>query len=275
MASCPGLKAGISTAEVGRAFLNIYQAKDGSGWEQHGFTAENLGEDQEKLFQFLILVSYDRAQFGRYELIINPQIENSIHRVLINEPTGIFSLDRLTRKCKEWGSETEAEQHIDMILSRLKANERHLNSVRRNAKKSCYAKTFIDCMNSVHIIQEMVVSATCGRDAWRLWRRLQDIHNIGPTIAAKFVKYTLREMHMGNVPQTELYHISTFLLAELHNKEFFNRLEKARRGITNEIIDYVNSEDPMAIDAAFIIDREYCKKRDKIVECPLAKYHRR
>lgn len=90
-------------------------------------------------------------------------------------------------------------------------------------------------------------------------RLLDTVHGIGPTIASKVVKYTLREIRLSSVNPHELYPAVKQILTEYHNARLAQELanKRGQPNIVEQIFEaLVELGDPFAIDALYYVDRD-------------------
>ena len=104
-----------------------------------------------------------------------------------------------------------------------------------------------------------IESARTASDVKTFHRRLDSIHGIGPTIASKVVKYTLRELRLSNIDTRELYPAVMPILAEYHNARLTQELRNTygQPDIVELVFEALKElGDPFAIDAFYYVDRD-------------------
>lgn len=231
------------------------------GW---GFSKEKLAKDKGTLFKFLVLVAYDRQPFDRpdYCAVWDKNDSNSIYSVL--ERNGLLNLDKIRRS---------TEEEIEFLLRKCVAHGYHLhNSNTKNERIGTkFAKTIKQISENTDNIMHILLNLKSVSDVVRLHRKLCTVHEIKETIAAKFIKYTVRELGIGNVDPSQLEPVAFFLFGEWHNQKWARRLEDptlgGRRGLLEQVVERLK-DDPMALDYFWQLGREYCSK-DRCNECEL------
>ncbi|HEV8480523.1 MAG TPA: hypothetical protein VGR66_06980, partial [Candidatus Eisenbacteria bacterium] len=108
-------------------------------------------------------------------------------------------------------------------------------------------------------LRGLCTSAVSEWDVASLHYRFDSIHGIGPTIAAKLVKYLLREIQVADVAPENFSRIVPHLLHDFQGSELMKRLapnspQTLGRRLTAEV---AKLGEPLAIDALFYADRVY------------------
>ena len=218
-----------------------------------GFTKESLLKNKNVLFQFLVLVSFDRRPFSPYEIVWDQ-----------NDPKSVVSTLKRKRLLELEEVKNLTEKELDKNLNGLKVKNLHLSYLDL-AKKIKTSKTMKELANKIDHIHSQLKNLNSGYDVMKLHRMIDDIHGIGSTIAAKFVMYAIRCMGIGNVNLSELEIVARNLESEWRNSKWVKQLIDI--GILEEIYEKLK-EDPFAFDYFWDLDRYYCSP-GKCKECEL------
>jgi hypothetical protein len=213
-------------------------------FEEMGFTKVSLLEDRDNLFKFLVLVAYDRRPFWPWEIVWDRRMPRSVCNVL--KARGLFDVEKV-RKI--------GEEELEKILRQCVTEKNlYLNT---NGAYTRFARTMKEIAERLDQIKDLLSNMKTGLDAQRLHSLIDNIHGFGPTMASKFIMYTVREIGVGSVPRSELNGIAKYLWKEWHNSQWAQRLRK--KGLLEDVIKRL-SKDPMAFDYFFYLDRYYCKQ---------------
>ncbi len=245
------------TKELARRLMVIYNERMIPNYlelnqsHSEGFTREKMHGNPESLYQMIILASYDRRPFTIIARGWEPIwgiSATGLSLPAILRGVGIFDLK---------SARALAEEDIERRLAGCSFYGYKLHS---DGASTRYAKTLKDVMQMVdNGLLPLIESAKTSSDVICIHTLLDSIHGIGPTIASKLVKYTLREIRLGNIDNRELYPAVKPILAEFHNarlaKELMDRLgdpDLVQRAV--EALKELG--DPFAIDALYYVDRD-------------------
>lgn len=222
-------------------------------FKEKGFTNKSLVEDKNSLFQFLVLVAFDRRPFSPYEIVWDQNDPRSVFSVL--KKNGLLELSKM---------QTLTEDKLDEILEKLKVKNLHLNhlDLGRRIKTS---KTMKELASNIERIQLQLNSLKSGYDVMKLHHMIDDIHGFGPTIASKFIMYSIRCMGIGNIASSEFGFVARNLKDEWRNSKWVRQLKE--KGMLKEVYEKLK-DDPFAFDYFWDLDRYYCSE-GKCKECEL------
>jgi len=216
-----------------------------------GFTQERMRGNPDSLFRMIILAAYDRRPFtiiARGWEAIWGVADAGPSLPAILRGAGVFDLDTVCCLSSE-----EIERRIRGCLFfgyRLHSDGAYTH----------YARTLKDAADIISSgLLSQIESSKTSSDVKIIHRLLDSIHGIGPTIASKVVKYTLRELHLSNIDTRELYPAVTPILAEYHNARLAQELRNIYRqlDIVEQVFEALKElGDPFAIDALYYVDRD-------------------
>lgn len=237
--------------------IGIYNNKKIPRYIEHfkraGFTKESLTSDENKIFQLIILASYDQQPFTRaargWEAIW-------------------FELPEVLKKLNLYTLNDIKNTNITEIETKLRDTtfyNYHLDS--KGSKGTSYAKTFINVLSLCkdYNILEKFTTASSSYEIKEIQELIsRNVKNIGNMIASKIIMYTLREIKIGKAQPKHFDLIIDDLLGEYHNNKFAREIEhKYGIGFISEVIENLKEAgDPLAIDALYFVDRDspYLKK---------------
>ncbi|MEM2151428.1 MAG: hypothetical protein QXG68_07915 [Candidatus Bathyarchaeia archaeon] len=222
-------------------------------FKELGFTKESLVSDKNNLFQFLVLVSFDRRPFSPYEIVWNLDNPQSVFSVL--KRNGLLELSRM---------DVLSEDELDRTLEKLTVKNLHLNYLDL-AKRIRTAKTMKQLASNIDGIFSILRNLKSGLDVIKLHRMIDKVNGIGSTIAAKFIMYTVRCMGIGNINPSEYSILAEYLKSEWRNSKWVRQLKMA--GILKEVEEELK-DDLFAFDYFWDLDRYYCSLK-KCNECGL------
>jgi len=216
-----------------------------------GFTQERMRGNPDSLLRMIILAAYDRRPFTMiargWEAIWGVADAGPSLPVILRS-AGVFDLDAVRRLSSE-----EIERRLGGCFFfgyRLHSDGAYTR----------YARTFKDAADIVSGgLFTQIESARTASDVKAIHRMLDSIHGIGPTIASKLVKYTLRELHLSNIDARELYPAVMPILAEYHNARLTQELSNiyGQPDIVEPVFEALKElGDPFAIDALYYVDRD-------------------
>ena len=197
-------------------------------------------------FQFLVLVSFDRIPYSPYELVWDVNDPNSVFSVL--KRSGLLELDKV---------KSLSEDELNDILGTLKVKNLHLSYLDL-FKKIKTAKTMKDISSKIEQNAFQLNNINSASDVIKLHKMIDDISGIGPTIASKFIMYTIRCMGIGNVNPSQLGVLARHLKNEWRNSKWIRQLKEL--GIWEDVYQKLK-EDPFSLDYFWNLDRYYCPKR--------------
>ena len=223
-----------------------------SEFESWGFEKEDLRERDETLFEFTVLASYDRQPFtfkGGSEAVWSED-PGTVRRLL--ESRRILKLSTVKAL-----SEEDLRSHLTGLVFgpwRL-AHDRK----KQGAGGTDYARTIREIAEHTNEFRTLCVSAVSEWDVASLHYRFDDIHGIGPTIAAKLVKYLLREIQVANVEPENFSRIVPHLIQDFQNSTMLKQLspnspQTLGRRLQAEV---AKLGEPLAIEALFHADKNY------------------
>jgi hypothetical protein len=225
-----------------------YVVKEFATW---GFTKETLLESKDVLFRFLVLVSFDRRPYSPYELVWD--INNSASVFSTLKRNGLLELNKV---------KSLKEEELNEILETLTVKNLHLNYLDLG-KKIKTAKTMKEISSKIEQMEFQLNNISSAYDVMKLHQTFDDITGIGPTIASKFIMYTIRCMGIGNVNPSQLDLIAQHLRNEWRNSKWVKQLQEM--GILEDVHQKLK-EDPFSFDYFWDLDRYYCSQ-EKCSEC--------
>lgn len=246
----------LEVPELASALIRFYseevipdQVSEFGSW---GFEKEELREKSDVFFEFVVLASYDRQPFtfkGGYEAVWSED-PGSVRRLL--ESRRITKLHTVNAI-----SEEDLRSHLTGLVFgpwRL-AHDRK----RQGAGGTDYARTIREIAEHTEELRTLCVQAVSEWDVASLHYRFDDIHGIGPTIAAKLVKYLLREIKVADVESENFSRIVPHLLQEYQNSGMLKQLaanspQTLGRRLQAEV---AKMGEPLAIEALFYADKHY------------------
>lgn len=216
-----------------------------------GFTKEEMAGDPNKIYSMIVLAAYDRQPFTRvargWEAIWGTKHEIDSICAMLNE-VGLLNMEAVS------------DLSIDEIRNRLRQKRFYGYRIDSDGANTDYARTIEDAADVVRHRQllELMIKADTPEQVEVIFRLLDSIHGIGPTIASKLVMYTLREIGIGQIAPDALYPAVAPILKEYHNTKLVKEVEQAYgAGFVSTIFECLKKlGDPFAIDALYYIDRE-------------------
>ncbi len=231
------------------------------GFTSAGFSKNVLEQDPAKLFQMLAIAAYDRRPFtpaaGGFEVIWG--IRSGAQSI----PQALKTLSLFT---------PEEVRHLgqDAIYRRLD-NRSYLGlSLATDGKNVLFARTLRDLAQLIEEgFHSQALQACTAEDVQRVYKKLTGVHGIGDTIGAKLVKYSFREIGIGQVPAGAFPLAVVWpITSEYHASEAIERLS-ARLGNTLVPLTMgllLNREEPFAIDALFYLHRYRVWELNEFIE---------
>lgn len=222
-----------------------------------GFSKESLSSSVDQLFLMIVTASYDRRPFsgywGGYEYIWGmKEKENSIQaRFARNRLSNLSYIRSITKN--EITTILTEEKIKDVTLARVDNVD--------------YARTLIDIASSVNLIHFKILQAKSSSDVSELYNDIVQIHGIGDTIASKLIKYTLREIGIGNLHPKEIPLSAAWSLTEeYHVKEAIDKLNALGNNIVPLAMGLLMKHgDPYAIDSLFFLNRFEQKTLEELI----------
>jgi hypothetical protein len=179
--------------ELSALLLETYQNKQVqqmvADFAKVGFTKNALLHSPNQIYLMVVTASYDRRPFtgvaGGYEYIwgMKEQERTVPSRLIQRAPSDKVRV----LKC--------SLEEISILLKQEKYKEYELNRF----ESVDYAKTLINIATVTEELHDMLVHTTSSKDANCVYNELTKIHGIGETIAAKLIKYMLREIGIGKI----------------------------------------------------------------------------
>jgi hypothetical protein len=246
----------LDVPELGAALIRFYREEvipdQVSEFESWGFEKEALRNDNDSFFEFTVLASYDRQPFtfkGGYEAIWSED-PGSVRRLL--ESRRILKLHTVSAI-----SEEDLRAHLTSLVFgpwRLAFDRK-----KQGAGGTDYARTIREIAAHTEELRTLCATAVSEWDVASLHYRFDDIHGIGPTIAAKLVKYLLREIQLADVEPENFQRIVQHLLQDYQNSAMLKQLasnspQTLGRRLQAEV---AKLDEPLAIEALFYADKNY------------------
>lgn len=206
-----------------------------------GFSREAFLKDRGVLFRSLVELAYDRWPYsGRLDKV----------RSLL-ENNRIFDLNYIRNV---------NEEELELILTFCEVG---LGLTLCKADTTYYPRTIKEIASSVDVIADLLSKTRSGSDARILQKHIMKIHGFGPVLSAKFILFYIREKSVCHVPRSELGVIAKDLQKEYHNEKWVYRLKYpefgGRPGLLREVWNEL-SEDPMAFDYFYNLNKDYCSQ---------------
>jgi hypothetical protein len=252
--SAPGGE--LDVPELAAALTRIYREEiipdRVAEFESWGFERKDLVESDEAFFEFLVLASYDRQPFtfkGGYEAVWSED-PGSVRRLL--ESRRLLKLSTIRALGEE-----DLRSHLTALVFgpwRL-AHDRK----KQGAGGTDYARTLRELAEHTSELRTLCATAVSEWDVASLHYRFDNVHGIGPTIAAKLVKYLLREIRVADVDPSNFQRIVPHLLQDFDNSVLLRETgthspQTLGRRIQAEM---TKLGEPLAIEALFYVDKEY------------------
>lgn len=226
-----------------------------------GFTQADLRRDAESLYQMLVIAAYDHRPYsgaaGGYEVIWGIRCRVGSIREAMDE-LGLFT--------------REAVLALDRreLAQRLEAETYHGQSLATDGGRVEFATTLQDLARLVDAsFHRELTQAEGTADVVSLYRSLTGVHGIGDTIAAKVVKYLLREIDVGRVPPG-CFPLSVVwpITQEYHAAEAGGKLSaRVDPTLTPLVMGLLlKAEEPFAIDALFYLQRYRDRELDDFID---------
>ena len=216
-------------------------------YKKAGFTGESLTSDKDKLFQMIILASYDQQPFTRVARGWEPIW---------------FELPEILMKLNLYSLKGVKESTITDIENRLRNTifyNYHIDS-KGTPGTSC-AETFKNTATlcEVHNLLNKILCASSSSEVKEIQGFIsKGVKNIGKMIASKIIMYVMREIKIGKAEPQHFDLIVDDLLGEYHNNKIIKEIETKRgEGFISEVIKILKElGDPLSIDALYFIDRD-------------------
>jgi hypothetical protein len=246
----------IEVPQIALALVRFYRGEVVpdvvSEFESWGFEKQALRDSDDDFFAFCALASYDRQPFtfkGGYE------------QVWSDDPGSVRRLLESKRLLKHARIAAMSEEDLRQTLRGLVFGPWRLSYDRKRpgAGGTDYSRTLRGLADLTAELRGLCTSAVSEWDVASLHYRFDSIHGIGPTIAAKLVKYLLREIQVADVAPENFSRIVPHLLHDFQGSELMKRLapnspQTLGRRLTAEV---AKLGEPLAIDALFYADRVY------------------
>jgi hypothetical protein len=246
----------IEVPQIALALVRFYRGEVVpdvvSEFESWGFEKQALRDRDDDFFAFCALASYDRQPFtfkGGYE------------QVWSEDPGSVRRLLESKRLLKHARMLAMSEEDLRHTLHGLVFGPWRLSYDRKRpgAGGTDYSRTLRGLAEHTVELRGLCTSAVSEWDVASIHYRFDSIHGIGPTIAAKLVKYLLRELQLAEVASENFTRIVPHLLHDFQSSELMKRLapnspQTLGRRLTAEV---AKLGEPLAIDALFYADRVY------------------
>ena len=246
----------LDVPELASALTRIYREEmipdRASEFESWGFERDDLKTKNEAMFEFLVLASYDRQPFtfkGGYEAVWSED-PGSVRRLL--ESRRLLKMSTIKTL-----SEDELRGHLTGLVFgpwRLSHDRK-----KQGSGGTDYARTIRELLEHTEEFRTLCTAAVSEWDVASLHYRFDSVHGIGPTIAAKLVKYLLREIRLAEVDPANFQRIVQHLVQDFENSTLLretgtNSPQTLGRRIQAEVSKI---GEPLAIEALFYVDKEY------------------
>jgi hypothetical protein len=226
-----------------------------------GYRKSEMEKDPNKIYTMILIAAYDRQPFTRvargWERIWGTTNEKESLRVILDD----LGLLKLGNACK-----------LPLnVIHDLLCKQKFLGyRIDTDGAFTNYAQTIKDISKAVgkyHLL-DLMIKATNPQDVKNIFNLLDDIHGIGPTISAKIVMYTLREIGIGHIWPCYLNPAVEPILNEYHNAKLAGELrQKLGEGIISQIYENLKRlGDPFAIDALYYVDRDEPSLRGEVLQ---------
>jgi hypothetical protein len=246
----------LEVPQIANALVRFYRVEIipdmVSEFESWGFEKERLQASDDDFFCFCALGSYDRQPFtfkGGYQAVWSED-PGSVRRLLESK--------RLLKHARIQGL---AEEELRTLLSSLVFGPWRLAHDRKRpgAGGTDYARTLKGLAEHTAELRGLCTAAVSEWDVASLHYRFDSIHGIGPTIAAKLVKYLLRDLQLASVEPENFGRLVPHLLQEYANSPLLKRLspnspQTLGRRLQAEVAKF---GEPLAIEAIFYADKNY------------------
>ena len=208
---CPKLRR-ITTRELSTFLLKKFNEEKVTNiireFKRFGFTSQTLLSELNNLFQFLVLIAYDRRPFSPYEIVWDKENPCSVFSVL--EENCLLDLSRIR---------SLPEDQLHELLERCRVKGLVLSYLDLG-KRIKAAKMMKDIASKVEEIASCLNNLKSGNDVVKLHKMIDDIYGIGPTIASKFIMYVVRCMGVGNIDPSEYGVLASSLKSEWRNSKW-------------------------------------------------------
>ncbi len=242
----------VDARAVAERLLEVYKTRklprDKEYFRLAGFSKELLKQDPDKFFQLLIIAAHDRQPFTWWARGWEPIWEiastgESLPRVL-----GELGLFRFQDVATLDGAE------IERLLGEARFCGKRLDSY----GGTNFVRTFHEAALLTPTLHSLITSARTTADVLTIHATIDGIHGFGPTIAAKIIMYTMRELGLGQVPPVAFAPVVRPLLDEYHNSQMAKEIDgRLGTGTVRMIFDTLcELGDPFAIDVLYYIDRD-------------------
>ena len=221
-------------------------------FDSWGFDRTNLATSDDTFYLFVVLASYDRRPFtykAGYEAIWSED-PGSVRRLLESK--------RLHRRATVLSlSPEELRAILEGLIFTTSGLRLAYDRKQRTPGVTEYGRTIREIAEQTPALRESCLGAATEYDVASLHYQFDQIHGIGPTIAAKLVKYLLREMAIGEVGPSAFASVAPYLLPEYHNSAVIQRLRShPSDGFPQHLLNELKTlGDPLAIDGLFHADR--------------------
>jgi hypothetical protein len=239
----------ISPERLARALVRYYNedivpamVEEFDSW---GFDKETLAKSNDAFFLFLVLSAYDRQPYTR---------SGAYDRVWAADPGTVRRLIEDARLHRVSTIQEIAPERLETLLRHMLFGRLSLAGDGRLR----YAETFKDVARQAAELREYTVNCKNTFEVASLHWRFDQIHGVAATIAAKLVKYLLREIDIGQVSPADFpTSIARHLIAEQHVRRALERLDQqySRAYVSSLWGELEKLEDTFAIDALFYADR--------------------
>lgn len=223
-----------------------------SEFESWGFEKDDLRERDDDFFAFCVLASYDRQPFT---------FKGGSEAVWSEDPGSVRRLLESKRLLKHQRVLAVGEDDLRALLSSLVFGPWRLayDRKRHGAGGTDYARTMKGIAEHTVEMRGLCAAAVSEWDIASLHYRFDDIHGIGPTIAAKLVKYLIRELQLAEVEPENFQRLVPHLLQEFQSSAMLKRLSpNSPQTLGRRLVaEVAKLGEPLAIDAVFYADKNY------------------
>jgi hypothetical protein len=223
-----------------------------SEFESWGFEKARLKEKDDDFFAFVTLASYDRQPFT---------FKGGSEAVWSEDPGSVRRLLETKRLLRYQRVLALSEEDLRALLSSLVFGPWRLayDRKRHGVGGTDYARTIRGIAEHTPELRELCNSAVSEWDVASLHYRFDSIHGIGPTIAAKLVKYLLRELQLAEVEPENFQRLIAHLLQEFQSSAMLKRMSpNSPQTLGRRLVaEVAKMGEPLAIDALFYADKNY------------------
>lgn len=250
--------AKLNTFEKGYFLKYFYQnmiVPDAvSAMTKDGYTCDTLCEP-EVLYRFIVDLTVERApltQIGIVEQFKTKLRQNNLYDLkFIKTKPDLITL-------------------IKKIFKELAIADRMLgqgiNPDNQIALQN-YSRTLAEISANTEEIRDKMYNCTSESNVKDVFNAVDKIYGINKVLAAKFCKYTLRELQIKHVRSNYFKSVAKHLIGEFHVGRWTKELSNF-----DELYEEV-SDDPFAIDVFYHLNKSFCYPIKNCKRCELKKFY--